>query len=351
MKKITALAMVLILAFSMAITVSADDTNDTPVASVALKKLYTVIGTTDTTVLPHETLKFDSTPATGNPTEDNLTIANLVVSGTSGTMSITLPEYTKIGEYVYTVSESPANDQHAQGVTYAADDITLTVLVSYDTDHNMVTQLFLTQKVAGNGTQTSQIQVNGNQVAKVDTFVNTYEVGHMTVSKTVSGNLGSHDVEFDIDVTFTADKPVLSDITYADGNTTATGTIAHSADWKLTDDNKYTATATISVKNGETVTFRNIPKDVTYVVEEQAKHGVGNDGFDPNSDPDTDYTVTYTNKTGTIAANSTLNATVTNTKNTVVETGIALDSMPYVLILAAAVLGMAALLGKKRYEV
>ena len=75
--------------------------------------------------------------------------------------------------------------------------------------------------------------------------------------------------------------------------------------------------------------------------------------MDPNSPATEDYKVEYTNGSGTItvAGEAPQLVTVTNTKETTVETGIVLDSMPYVLILTAAVIGMAALMGKKRYEV
>lgn len=354
MKKLTALLMVLVLAFSMAITVFADEniTAESKTASVNLKKLYTITGAENVagteadesaTVYPHETLSFVPTPAGTNPTTQNLTIEDLEVTGPNGEMSIILPAYTEIGKYVYTVSEEAGN---AQGATYASGDITLTVLVTYNADHSaLVSELYLTQTTAGEGTQTSQIEINNNSVAKVDTFVNTYEVGHLNIEKTVAGNLGSQTEEFEMTVTFTSEKPVMSDITCVDGSTQAAPqTIAFGTGWTE-------KTVTIYVKHGETVSFKNIPTGVTYTIEEAAKHGEGTDGFNPNSAADTDYKVEYTNKTGTIATNSTINAAVKNTKETTVETGVVLDSMPYVLMLTAAVLGMAALMGKKRYDV
>ena len=43
--------------------------------------------------------------------------------------------------------------------------------------------------------------------------------------------------------------------------------------------------------------------------------------------------------------------TIVNNKTTSVDTGIALDSAPYFVILAVAMFGMVALVSKKRYEV
>ena len=331
MRKLTALLLALTLLFSLVIAVSADEPADGS-TTVTLKKLYTVTGANGEGVFPHETLTFTCTPDENNPTNDNLTIEGLEVTGTSGNLVINLPDYTKVGQYGYTISEQAGN---AQGVSYTSQSITVAVLVSYDANRQLTAELFLNQKV------------DGNSSTKVDTFTNTYEVGHLNVKKVVEGNLASQTAEFDVVVTFTSDKPVLSDITYVDDTTK---TIAYADGWTV-KNNQYTASATITVKSDETVRFTNIPVGVTYAIEEDAKHGLGDDGFNPNSAADTDYTPTYTNQTGTIGAASTVEATITNTKNTDVPTGVELDSMPYILMMTVAVLGMVALVGKKRYEV
>lgn len=336
MRKLTALLLALTLMFSLVIAVSADEPAD-GTTTVTLKKLYTVTGATGDGVFPHEVLEFVSTPDGSNPDPNaNLTIANLNVNGTEGALEITLPTYTKVGQYRYTISEKPGN---TKGVSYTDATITVTVLVSYDDNHALKAELFLTQKVDENST------------AKVDTFNNTYELGKLNVTKVVKGNLGSQTEEFDMTVTFTSDKPVKSDITYVDGATT--GTISYANGWTAANG-QYTATADIKVKHGETVSFTNIPAGVTYKVEEAAKHTLGeNETMDPNSPAGEDYKVEYTNGTGTItvAGENPQLVTVTNTKQTTVETGIVLDSMPYILMMTAAIVGMAALMGKKRYEV
>ena len=42
--------------------------------------------------------------------------------------------------------------------------------------------------------------------------------------------------------------------------------------------------------------------------------------------------------------------TITNNKGVTVDTGITLDSAPYILLLAVAVIGVAAMLRKRRHE-
>lgn len=369
MKKIVAILLTVLLITTMSITVLADNTDTVNPSqsqtNIPLKKLYKITGATNVdasaanekaTVFPHEVLTFDVTPATTNPTTQEITVAPLSTTdaleydeetGTfKSSMAITLPNYTNVGEYVYTIEEvAPAIP--SQAVSYSTDPITVTVLVYYnDTHTELVAELYLTQTTAAGGTQTSQITSPSGTVYKVDTFVNSYAVGHLDITKTVNGKLGSQEQEFDIHVTFTSTNPVTSDITYVDtSDSNKVYTIPCGDGWT-------TYTETIHVKHNETVHFYNIPDGVTYVIEEDAKHSEGTDGFDPNSAKDTDYTIAYdTNKSGTIAENSTLSTTVTNTKDANVATGIILDSAPYVLILVVAVVGFVAIVGKKRREV
>lgn len=318
MKKLIALLLALSLVFSLAIAVSADEP-----ATPTLKKVYTITGGN---TFPAETVEFEVAAASTNPDGSLLTVADLTVTAAENELEITLPEYTKVGQYIYTITEKAGN---TTGVTYSEESVTVGVLVAYGENQQLTTQLYLAPPADGS--------------EKNDIFTNTYELGELKVTKEVTGNLGSHDAQFDVTVTFTSANPVLSAVTCVDLNETTTLTFTES-------NGTYSAVANITVKHGETVTFSNIPAGVAYKVEEAAKHGVGNDGFNPNSAIDTDYTVTYTNQEGTITANG-MNATITNNKEIVVETGIALDSIPYVVMLTVAILGMAALVGKKRYEV
>ena len=368
MKKLLAMLLALIMVCSLATVAfaaeegdeevpAAPETSDNVTASsstttIVLNKLYTITGAADNTystdvneanaVYPHETLSFVSTPNAGNPTNQNLTIADLEVAynetsaNVSGTMAITLPAYTKVGVYKYTVAETAPTNK-AQAATYATESIELQVLVEYNEDHTaLVASLYLTDKEAGSNTQVGT-QANG----KVDTFVNTYKVGHLDVKKTVSGNLTSNKQEFTMTVTFKSEKPVMSDITVYDPSTEITSTIAHGTGWTE-------KTQTITVKADETVHFYNIPEGVTYTVVEDTKHAAE----DPNgTNPETGYTVTGEVKTATaITSNATATVTVNNEKSTSVSTGIVLDSMPYVLILAVAVIGLTVVFSKKRYE-
>ena len=128
MKKIVAILLTVLLIATMSITVLADNTDTVNPSqsqtNIPLKKLYKITGATDVaasaanekaTVFPHEVLTFDVTPATTNPTTQEITVAPLTTTdaleydeatGTfKSSMAITLPEYTNVGEYVYTIRE------------------------------------------------------------------------------------------------------------------------------------------------------------------------------------------------------------------------------------------------------
>lgn len=334
MKKLFALLLTLALVLSFGITAMAAEPVMTSKATTyeALIKTYNVVGGNDATLYPAETLTFTSTPAVGNPDPTNLTVNDLEVTGnTKQKLVINVPAYSKVGVYHYTITENAGN---TQGVTYTTDAVNVSVLVEYDYNDKDGDGYGLKATIG-----VTNAAGEGEGELKHNTFTNTYSLGSLTVSKEVAGNLASQSQEFAIDVTFTSDQPVLSTITCGDGQT-----IVPNEDWSLVDG-VYTAMVTVKLIHGQDVTFNNIPAGVTYTVVEQAKH----EAADPNgSNPETGYTVTYEGETGTIAENVAAAAKVVNTKGTTVNTGVVLDSLPYVLLIAVAVVAVVLFTVRKR---
>lgn len=335
MKKLFALLLTLALVLSFGITAMAAEPVMTSKATTyeALIKTYNVVGGNDATLYPAETLTFTSTPAVGNPDPTNLTVNDLEVTGnTKQKLVINVPAYSKVGVYHYTITENAGN---TQGVTYTTDAVNVSVLVEYD---------YTDEDGDGYGLKATIGVTNaageGEGELKHDTFTNTYSLGSLTVSKEVAGNLASQSQEFAIDVTFTSDQPVLSTITCGDGQTIT------SANWTQAES-VYTAKVTVKLIHGQDVTFNNIPAGVTYTVVEQAKH----EAPDPNgSNPETGYTVTYADEksAGTITADTVDTVKVVNTKGTTVNTGVVLDSLPYVLLIAVAAVAVVLFTVRKR---
>lgn len=317
MKKLISIMLALVFVFSMATVAFAAEGSE----AKTFTKTYSVTGAAGgTTPVPNETLQFSVTVPAGvtNPTEDMISVGNdnnVTVSGTSNTVSINLPNYTVAGKYNYTVTETAGS---TQGVDYSTTPFNVQVLVYWDATHeNLLTEVAFTS-------------LSGN--SKIDSFTNTYGLGTLTVKKTVYGNIASQDQLFDIKVTLTAapGKNVLTDISVSGGSDASnTQTISAGDGWTGSKE------ITIKLKHDETVTISNIPAGVTYSVAEDSKHiiAAGATSVDAN-DTSKDYSVTYDSENGSITAGSTANAVVTNTKTTSVDTGISLDSVPFILILA-----------------
>ena len=305
----------------------------TPTASATqtftFKKVYTTTAGKTPATIPSETLKFSVTAVNGNPDGTMITIADKTVSGNPQSIEVSVPSYTKVGKWNYTISEVAGN---TQGVTYSDNSFGVQVLVEYDYTNNKLVASTTFTTVSGTDGEGKKI--------KSDSITNKYDLGSLTVTKNVEGNLASHSQKFDIDVTFTSTKPVLSAIT---GRETI-----NADDWTESTENgktTYSKTVTVSLAHNETATFNNIPAGVTYSVVEQAKHAVKDEN---GSNSSTGYTVTYTDGTGSIAADTTSAAVVKNNKGTTLDTGVSLDSLPYLLMLAVAGAGLVLMIARKR---
>ena len=231
---------------------------------------------------------------------------------------------TKPGIYYYTVTETAGN---TAGVDYAANPMIMVITAGYADDGENSTLSYWV------GLHDSKEFNNKNKP-----FENTYTAGSLNVTKKVTGSLGNKDKKFKIDVTFTAPagKTVKSTITYVNDGEKS---IAPDA-WKLnTKTNKYEANVTVELAHKGFVQFNNIPKDVTYNVEEQ----------DYSRE---EYTATYeeTTKAGTITSDV-KSTTITNKRgDDTIDTGVILDNAPYILMLAVVAGAAMTLVIKKRRE-
>ena len=346
MRKLISLLVAVIMVMSLATVGFAEETTTAPVAEahetdVVLNKLYTTSGektaegvvVTDATIFPKETLKFTATWKSGPEQVDGMTVADLVTNGAeTGTMKISLPDYDTVGVYTYEIAETAGN---TQAVTYSTNKILVSVLVEWNEDHtDLISTVYLTQPKVDGMTSTGNV--------KNDTFTNTYELGHLDVKKTVSGNLASQDATFNVTVTFNSANPVGSDITCVDSETTSTVALTGDA------DNGYTATKVITLKHNETVHFYNIPVGVTYTVVEDAKHKLTEGTVDPNSAADEDYTATGEVTTAKAVAEGTVTEIINNDKATNVATGVITDSAPYIILIAVCAVAAVLFVTKRR---
>lgn len=244
--------------------------------------------------------------------------ANATAYTSDASVTITDYEQCALGVYTYKITEKAGT---TAGVNYVATPVYLnvTVLVHDGTDDHYVAAIHYTDAMTGD---------------KVGSTQNSYDAGTLNVEKLVTGNMGDTSKDFTFTVKFEAvsGRSIKSAITYsvAGGNTQTVGTSNE---------------VTITLKHDQTATFTNVPYDVTYTVTETQ---------------DINYETTYqvngtTAVSGFVATDAmdtaTENVVFTNNRETEVDTGITLDSLPFVLILAVCAGAVVLFVIKRRNSV
>ena len=257
---------------------------------------------------------FEEGQATSQGTKKEVTIT-----------SVDATNYPSAGYYFYKFQETAGD---SAGVTYNTDPYYIRVAVAY----NSVTKAL----------EINNVTMFNNAWQKVQGIDNFYSAGKLTVQKIVTGNMANSDDTFDVKVTFTpkAGKKLKSKIAgrIIDtnlGNVTIT-------------DGKDEQTATFKVKAGTTVVFTNIPEGVSYKVEETWAKGYDKPAYKVNTQEGTKE-VTKEGSEGTIVGGNTDEAIITNNKGTLIDTGVFMNNLPYLLVLIfAAACGVGFVVSKKR---
>lgn len=321
MKKLLSIGLAAMLAFGLATTSFAEEAGDvtTPTdGTVTIHKVYKLENADTTSPVETFTLEQvgkgrvtngDATeaPALGTITGATYKEGAATIRGTTGDITVALPEYTNVGVYEYTLKEVAGK---TAGVTYYDKDIKLVVTVVNDDNGKL---------------RIAAVHTESTGEAKSDNFPNTYKAGELDVSKTVTGNLGDKNKYFEFKVTLTGEEGKTYRDSYA---VTGGSNTANPSTIKIGEE------TTFLLKHDDTITIENLPYGVTYTVTETAAD---------------DYTTTKTGDDGTInAAEQT--AAFTNTKTGNVDTGVVLNNMPYILVLAVLAAGVAVFIIRKRRE-
>lgn len=364
MKKALAAMMAATMVMSANMTAWAANEVDTnkDMTTITITKDYRVTDTENLGHNPAETFKFTIAGVSVTDANSYVNVGNMPIptigevayadgeAGVEGKMSkniaVILPEYTSVGIYTYKINEVVGD---TAGVTYYGEDIKLVVTVQQGDDGKI--------RVAAVHTEAPEEQT------KTDNFPNEYSAGSLAVKKVVTGNMGDQKQMFKVNVIF-----------HAPEGKTVNGTIDYTTPdgWNLKvypDDARWETKKGVEVevflKHNDTVTFTNIPAGVTYdVVEENytanAEEEANRLGYDPakysetdkNEENGTDGSGTIsvvTNEQGAKVVDADL-VTITNNKGVEVDTGINLDSMPYIILLAVAAMGIFTVVAKKRDE-
>lgn len=336
MKKLLSLALALIMVLTLTVAVAAEDTTHQDVSSVTIDVTYTATNTGTTS--PAETFSFaiantDVSDAAAGVTTDNMpkpTVGTVAfAAGDAGntatmtkTVTIDLPTYISVGIYTYTITPTPGT---TAGVTYWARPIKLVVTV-IEQDGKVRVAAVHTEDgydgTAAEGTKSNDITY-------------TYSAGSLSVSKTVAGNLGDRSKYFAIAVTLFPERGKTYDATYtvSGGTKLGNGTADAGTATIAVDGSPYT----FYLKHGETFIIENLPYGVTYTVTEA-----------DYSSEDYAQKIVFSDETNKKIDSATDTVAITNTKESTVDTGIVLDSLPYVLLIAVAVVGVVIFTARKR---
>ena len=327
-KKLFSLGLALMLAMSFCVAAFADGTEEVAyedMSTVTLTKEYKL--TNSGTLSPQETFGFSAitcvaveqggvgVTAANAPVPTIGTIAYAKGEAGSGTavktVTITLPTYEAVGIYQYTFRELAGD---TAGVSYRGEDIRLVVTVI---EQDGKTRVAAIHTEDGNGQKSAS-------------FDNTYSAGALSVSKQVTGLMGDREKPFEVKVTLRAPtgQTVKSDISYTIGDVTTD--VPADTGWT-------TKEVTLTLKHGQTAMFTNIPYGVSYAVVESDYTAEGYDAPTYGYGDNTQVVDTASETVG-----------IVNNKGGRVDTGIAVDSLPYVLLLGVVCGGGVLLLGKKR---
>lgn len=279
------------------------------------------------------------------------TITPTSVNNGTGNITVSLPTYSKVGEYVYTITESEGN---VAGVNYSTATYKMHVYV-VNSDAENTQGSVLQCKVRFDKITTGE---NGETTdKKINSIENTYDAGTLTVTKKVTGSMGDRGQAFSFDVTFTAPagKILKSEVTV--GGTAAAVTAGTGCSYsgnKITfAENATTATVSFTLTDSDSIVFTNVPNGVTYTVSE-AKFGDYTTKVGLDDAAATSVAVNDNNKivsSGTFKAStekSTLSVNYINNNGALVDTGVILDNVPYIALLAIVAIGGVALMLNKR---
>lgn len=386
-KKLLALTLVLCMVFCLSVAVLAADGDGTGDGSsssgtynyvgedniVKIKKNYSVVGEG---VAPAETFKLYQAGASQTDGETMTDIPALVVkkdtNNTGMTVTVNSSTYNvvgtatfeantvnnstgvtkeieieipaansyNVGVYEYTLKEYAGD---TAGVTYYSKDIALIITVVEDNGQKRVAAVHTEDK----NSETGKFDHTSGE-GKKDTFNNTYSAGKLSLTKKVTGNYGDRDKYFKFTVKL--DKDTLDGKTFADSFTSTQG--SYDANKDNTKDNPSSVDFTEKVfylKDNETITISNIPAGVKYTITEEDYSGEKG-GYTTTNTIDTNASQDGKTATSTIEAEANKNIVAfTNNRVGTPDTGVSLDSLPYILALAVAFGGAVVMITRKRH--
>ena len=320
MKKLLSLAMALVMGLSMGAPVLAVGVvggNAYPYTDETKIKIDKEIKlTNEGTVNPAEIFNFtvgtgtvDGTGVSGvtAPKINDFSISFDEEGQVASSTDLQLPTFKHVGVYTYEISETAGN---TAGMRYNEKAYKLQVTVFND---------------GVGGFKRVVTLVTGENDVKTDKILNTFEAGELVVTKEITGNFSQSDDTFEVTVTLTPDEGK----NLKEGPITVTGAVEDSGTVNRNGDE---VTVTFTVTDGSEVKIANVPYDVSYVVTEDSG----------------DYKEKITDTDNGKIDKDTQKVKIVNTLDQEVATGVNLDNLPYILVLALVGVGLISFTVRKR---
>ena len=285
-------------------------------------------------------------------------------------VKVSFPEYTQAGQYEYTVTESqtadPAvaeNSEHEKLIMSKAE-YTMDVYVTENTEGNLVIDNIIVKKMKddkGDDAQGTKVTDIGDTDTNGFNFTNTYvqeagtgtnpttpdpdytNYGSLNVSKTIDANGGTADTAKQFDFTATFKFPAGTDAA------TLGGVKGNGATITIGQDGTYS----FKLKTTESMKFTGVPVGTKIAVTESGTPNYkGSAAVVINGTTQDNVTATKYGEAITVSEKSLgqkkNTVDVTNTYNYVPTTGIIMNTLPYVLMIALCGVALIAFVGFKR---
>lgn len=326
MKKILSLALALVLVLSMSTVAFAADYGEYLDKSTSFTKEYVVTNGTAPAetfdfAVEYQSFKNNEGETETVSTYPTVTLGDAIFTSAlsvtdDAAVSVEISNYADValGVYTYKITEVVPTTKTA-GTTYNSEPVYLVVTILRDEDS-------ANHYVAAIHYETA----TGEKTGKI---TNSYNAGQLSVTKQIEGNMADMSKKFEFTVLFTPAEGTAFDTTVQIANDAA----STNREYKATANEDGTYTIVFNLGDDETATFTNIPVGTTYTVSENedgytGEHTIVADGSITGGDADADVW--------------------TNTLTSEIDTGINMDSMPYILLLAVACMGLFVFISKKR---
>lgn len=324
--------------------------------------------TFNTEVGKNETFSFTATPAAGNTAQvtiPNISFKDTETGTTTKRAQVSFPKWTDAGKYEYTVTETGADpaitDTKHQTMIMSKAEYTMDVYVINGDNGLEISNIIVNKTKDDKGTAaTGKVDISNTDKNGFN-FTNTYvqeagtgtdptnpdptydKDGSLNVTKTINANGGTVDADKDFDFTATFNFPKGTDATTLGG--------VKDADGHVSSINE-NGTCTFTLKANKNMKFTGVPVGTKIKVTESATpnyKGSAVSVFNGQSQTKVEASkynmaLTVTNTLG----QKQNKVDVTNTYDYVPTTGIIMNTLPYVLMIALCGAALMAFVAFKR---